>query len=131
MKQIEESVLAAADRLVEAFGRHDVEAYFSAFAPGATFAFHTLDRILQSRAEYEAEWRLWEARDGFRVHGCRSSDRVVQVLGDTAVFIHTVETRLFAGGEETTSRERETIVFLQDKAGRWMAHHEHLSCVTA
>ena len=62
-------VLAAADRLVDAFSRHDTEVYFRAFAPEATFVFHNLDRRLENRAAYEAEWALWERRDGFRVRG--------------------------------------------------------------
>ena len=123
-------VLAAADRLVDAFSRHDTEAYFRAFAPEATFVFHNLDRRLENRAAYEAEWALWEQRDGFRVRGCRSSDRRVQLLGDVAVFTHNVETDLTVGGESVSSRERETIVFARNAAGQWQAVHEHLSTTT-
>ena len=123
-------VLAAADRLVDAFSRHDTEAYFRAFAPEATFVFHNLDRRLENRAAYEAEWALWEQRDGFRVRGCRSSDRHVQLLGDVAVFTHNVETDLTVGGEPVSSRERETIVFARNAAGAWQAVHEHLSTTT-
>ena len=123
-------VLAAADRLVDAFSRHDTEAYFRAFAPEATFVFHNLDRRLENRAAYEAEWALWERRDGFRVRGCRSSDRHVQLLGDVAVFTHNVETDLTVGGEPVSSRERETIVFARNTAGAWQAVHEHLSTTT-
>ena len=123
-------VLAAADRLVDAFSRHDTEAYFRAFAPEATFVFHNLDRRLENRAAYEAEWALWERRDGFRVRGCRSSDRHVQLLGDVAVFTHNVETDLTVGGEPVSSRERETIVFARNTAGAWHAVHEHLSTTT-
>ena len=123
-------VLAAADRLVDAFSRHDTEDYFRAFAPEATFVFHNLDRRLENRAAYEAEWALWERRDGFRVRGCRSSDRHVQLLGDVAVFTHSVETDLTVGGEPVSSRERETIVFARNAAGQWQAVHEHLSTKT-
>ncbi|QRM57285.1 nuclear transport factor 2 family protein [Sinorhizobium sp. BG8] len=121
------AVLAAADTLVSAFARHDRDAYFSAFATDATFVFHNLDRTLASRAEYEAEWRVWEERDGFRVLGCRSSERRVQLAGDAAIFTHAVETELSLGGEMLTNRERETIVFSRDEKGLWMAVHEHLS----
>ena len=123
-------VLAAADRLVDAFSRHDTEAYFRAFAPEATFVFHNLDRRLENRAAYEAEWALWEQRDGFRVRGCRSSDRHVQLLGDVAVFTHNVETDLTVGGESVSSRERETIVFARNATGHCQAVHEHLSTTT-
>lgn len=127
MQDLEQSVLAAADRLVAAFARHDRVAYFSAFAPNATFIFHTLDRPLLSRAEYEAEWSLWEKRDGFRVRACRSSERHVQVMGNVAVFTHRVGTDLEFNGEPTTGNERETIVFQRISSGEWLAVHEHLS----
>lgn len=125
------TVLTTADRLVDAFSRHDAEAYFSAFSPEATFVFHNLDRRLDSRAAYEAEWALWESRDGFRVLGCRSSERNVQLLGDVAVFTHKVETDLSFAGEPVTNHERETIVFARNASGSWQAVHEHLSTVTA
>lgn len=127
MTDTHSAVLAAADALVAAFARHDRDAYFAAFAPEATFLFYNLDRPLDGRAAYAAEWALWEERDGFRIHACRSSDRRVQLLGDVAVFTHAVETELSTGGKRMTSNERETIVFSRDPAGRWLAVHEHLS----
>jgi ketosteroid isomerase-like protein len=120
-------VLAAADRLVGAFARHDRDAYFAAFAPEATFIFYNLGRTLDDRAAYEEEWRLWEERDVFRVIGCRSTDRRVQLLGSVAVFTHAVETDVSIGGETVTNHERETIVFSRDGDGGWLAVHEHLS----
>jgi len=125
------AVLSAADTLVRAFGKHDRKAYFDAFSPAATFVFHNLDRTLSSRAEYEAEWSLWERRDGFRVLGCRSTERKVQLAGDVAIFTHAVETDVSMAGKTTTSNERETIVFARDPDGRWLAVHEHLSGMTA
>lgn len=127
MTEMEPAVLAAAEVLVSAFARHDRTAYFAAFAPEATFLFYNLDRPLPDRAAYEAEWALWEARDGFRVLGCRSTDRRVQMVGEVAIFTHAVETDVSAGGETMTNNERETIVFARDPAGRWLAVHEHLS----
>lgn len=120
------AVLAAADAIVDDFANHRTEAYFAGFAEDATFVFHTADRRLESRAEYEALWAQWESEDGFRVHACRSSDRRVQVLGDTAIFTHSVDSRIELGGQVDDVTERETIVFaLRD--GRWVAVHEHLS----
>ena len=55
-----DDVLAVAAALVDAFGRHDVEAYFGAFRADATFVFHSHPEPLGSRAEYEALWRSWE-----------------------------------------------------------------------
>lgn len=127
MEHQEHAVLAAADRLVEAFGSHDRDGYFSAFAPQATFIFYNLDRCLRTRAEYESEWTLWETRDGFRVRACRSSDRDVQIAGSVAIFTHSVETDLAFNGEPSTSTERETIVFEKQATGEWLAIHEHLS----
>jgi ketosteroid isomerase-like protein len=120
-------VLAAAASLVDAFGRHDVGAYFAAFRPDATFVFHTHPEPLRSRADYEHLWRTWET-DGFRVLGCTSTDQHVQVLGEVAVFTHRVATRVRIGGAEEDLDERETIVFLREDAG-WTAVHEHLSPV--
>jgi ketosteroid isomerase-like protein len=123
----ERDVLDAAGRLVDAFGRHDVAAYFTAFRPEATFCFHTHPDVLASRAEYEALWRSWE-EDGFHVLGCTSTEQHVQLLGDVAVFTHRVATRVRvdADSPEEDLDERETIVFAHGDDG-WRAVHEHLS----
>jgi ketosteroid isomerase-like protein len=127
MEHTQNAVLAAADSLVDAFSRHDREKYFAAFTKDATFIFHNLDRPLKSRAAYEAEWTLWEERDGFKVLSCRSSDRNLQVLGTVAIFSHAVETQAEFNGQAVTSQERETIVFEKQGDGAWLAVHEHLS----
>lgn len=120
-------VLEAAAVLVAAFGDHDVDGYFGAFAPEASFLFYTTPRLLGSRAAYEEEWRSWEA-DGFRVLGCRSLEGDVQVLtDDVAVFTHRVRTRVRTADGELDLAERETIVFRRDPGGRWLGVHEHLS----
>ena len=76
-------------------------------------------------------WAKWEAEDGFKVHGCKSTNQLVQLIGaDAAVFSHNVESSIEFGGEVSTVLERETIVFaLID--GAWLAVHEHLSPETA
>ena len=119
-------VVAAAEAIVAAFGRHDKNGYFALFAPEATFVFHTSPRRLESRAEYEAEWTRWEREDGFRVRACSSSDQRVQLLGDVAVFSHSVRTELTTKEGDASLLERETIVFHR-RGGRWIAVHEHLS----
>src|SRR3954468_4014856 len=105
-----EDVLAAADRLVAAFAATDTEAYFACFAESATFVFHPEAERLDNRAAYEALWDGWLA-SGWRVEECHSSDRLVQVLGDSAVFSHRVHTVTSADGERTSLDERESIVF--------------------
>jgi len=121
-----DEVLNAAAVLVAAFARHDVKAYFGAFAPDATFVFYNNDRILNSRAEYEQLWAAWEA-DGFQVLGCTSLEGVVQMLGDdVGVFHHRVRTTLAGEGGRVETGERETIVF-QRRNGVWYCVHEHLS----
>jgi ketosteroid isomerase-like protein len=121
----QEEVLDAARRLIEAFGSHDVPAYFGSFAADATFVFHNHPVPLASRADYEAVWRGWE-QEGFHVEGCTSSDQNVHLLTpEVAVFTHSVSTRL--AGDEAAQRERETIVFRRDPSGRWLGVHEHLS----
>ncbi|UDY24576.1 YybH family protein [Nocardioides sp. Kera G14] len=123
----ETEVLEAADRLVEAFGRHDAAAYFACFDADADFIFYNHPQRLDSRSAWEQLWRQWESEDGFRVLGCRSTDRSVHVVDErTAIFTHAVETDVSLGGETSTSRERETIVFHRGDAG-WVAVHEHLS----
>ena len=122
----EAAVRHAAADLVAAFAAHETAAYFGAFAPEATFVFHTTPERLPDRASYERLWRRWEREDGFRMHGCESHDAVVQLLGDAAVFVHDVTTDLELGGSRSTVRERETIVFERRGSG-WLAVHEHLS----
>ena len=118
--------MAAAD-LVAAFGAHDTAAYFGAFAPEATFLFYTTDRLLAARAEYQAEWRDWEA-SGFRVLSCRSIEpRVSMLTNDVAVFTHRVRTRTRDADGEHDLAERETIVFRRGADDRWLGVHEHLS----
>ncbi len=126
MDQDQTAVAAAADRLVAAFGRHDTEAYFAAFAPAATFIFHNHPQVLANRAAYRTLWKDWETSLGFKVLDCISSGRDIKVFGDMAIFTHRVETRAMFGGETVTSHERETIVF-RNEDGQWLAVHEHLS----
>jgi len=128
---VEAEVLEVAAELVASFGAHDVEAYFAAFASDATFIFHSTPEILYSRAAYEQLWQTWESRDGFRVLGCRSTEPRVAVHGDTAIFTHRVVTRLAFGPDETTTNERETIVFRRQQDRSWLAIHEHLSPATS
>lgn len=130
MPDTEAAVLQAADALIDAFMAHDRERYFAAFAPEATFLFHSHPARLDSRAAYQDLWARWEREDGFRVLGGESSDRRVDILGDIAIFTHSVATRLSLAGEVQALRERETIVF-HLSAGRWLAVHEHLSASPA
>lgn len=126
-----EEILAAAAAIVDNFGHHRTADYFSGFAPDATFVFYTHTARLDSRADYEALWASWETDDGFRVHGCRSRDQHLQLLGESAaVFTHYVESDVEFGGEVSTVQERETIVF-ERRDGSWLAVHEHLSPETA
>lgn len=118
---------AAADDLVEAYGRHDVSAYFDHFAEDATFIFHPVDQVLGTRAEYEQLWSTWETEDGFHVQSCHSEEGAIRMLGESAaVFTHNVTTVVSTSGSEETLHERETIVF-EHRGGRWLAVHEHLS----
>lgn len=120
-------VLAAAAKIVSDFGSHKTSEYFAGFAADASFLFYTHTERLNSRAEYEALWAKWESEDGFRVHGCRSSNQLVQLIGaDAAVFSHMVSSDIEFAGETSTIAERETIVFAKQN-GEWLAVHEHLS----
>jgi ketosteroid isomerase-like protein len=122
-----DEVKAAAAHVVDRFGAFDRDAYFACFAPEATFLFHTTDRLLGSRAEYEAEWAGW-IESGLAVVRCTSHDgRVDLVAPDVAVFTHRVLTTLRDADGENDVIERETIVFKRSPSGQWLGVHEHLS----
>jgi len=128
---LNQQILDAAAAIVDNFGNHRTTDYFSGFAEDATFVFYTHTARLDSRAEYETLWASWETDDGFQVHGCRSRGQHVQLMGESAaVFTHYVESDVEFGGEVSTVRERETIVF-ERRNGSWLAVHEHLSPETA
>ncbi|TFB91416.1 nuclear transport factor 2 family protein [Cryobacterium sp. HLT2-28] len=118
--------LAAADAIIDDFGHHRRDAYFAGFAAEASFMFHTVPERLETRAAYEELWRDWEQTNGFRVLGCTSANRRLQLFGTVAVFSHDVTTVLESDGVRATQHERETIV-LEKQGGRWLGVHEHLS----
>ncbi|MFJ9630752.1 nuclear transport factor 2 family protein [Streptomyces sp. NPDC101175] len=126
-----QEVRAAADALVAAFAEGRLDDYFGAFAPDASFVFHTTPKRLDSTAEYRALWQRWVDEDGFRVLACASTAQLIQPFGDTAVFSHDVETRIATHSGEETVQERETIVFARADDGGWTAVHEHLSARSA
>lgn len=127
MSDPEAEVSAAAAAIVAAFGAHDVDGYFAAFAPEATFLFYNAPRLLGSRSAYESEWRSWEG-GGFRVLSCSSLEPEVHSLtADIAIFTHRVRTRVRDSEGERDLAERETIVFRREADGRWLGVHEHLS----
>ena len=121
--------LAAADTLISDFGHHRRDAYFSRFAPEATFLFHSTPARLESRAAYEQLWDEWEQQNDFRVISCVSSDRRLQVFGEVAVFSHDVASTVSFDGTVETLAERESIV-LEKRGREWLAVHEHLSART-
>lgn len=117
---------AAAKDLVAAFATHDRARYFDSFSSNASFVFYNSDRVFKSRAEYEAEWKEWEAT-GFKVLACSSLNSAVTVLTENvAVFTHQVRTTLNTADGVISTGERETIVF-QRLDGKWLGVHEHLS----
>ena len=126
VRDSENGVLAAVDAIVRDFGSHQTAAYFSGFAEDATFVFYTVAERLESRAAYEKLWAEWERDSGFKVEACESTNRQVQLLGEIAIFVHDVETRIEMDGAKHTVLERESIVF-ERRDGRWLAVHEHLS----
>ncbi len=121
-----EKFLAHARALLAAFAANDRNAYFSYFAPDATFLFHTLPHILPNRAAYEAEYDLWVERSGFRVISFHSHRQRIAVFGSTAIFTHESTTQQVFNGEDMTLDERETII-LTELDGEILAVHEHLS----
>ncbi len=123
----QEAMTAAAD-IIAAFAGHERDRYFSLFEPTATFLFHSADRLLGSRAQYEAEWDSWEAEDGFRVLDCISSmQRADEVADGLVIFTHQLVTRVHDNDGDHEQHERETIVLRRQPDGRWLGIHEHLS----
>jgi ketosteroid isomerase-like protein len=122
----EAEVDAAATALLDAFAANDRVRYFASFTPDATFVFPIVDHVMLSPADYAAEWRGWIDKDDFKITECLSFDRVIQMHGDTAIFIHRTITRSTATSGARTLHERETIVF-KKVDGRWLAVHEHVS----
>ena len=119
-------VEAAADALLDAFAKNDRLRYFASFVPEASFVFPIVDRVMLSRDEYAAEWQNWIDTDDFKVTKFQSLDRIIQVYGDIAVFIHRCITRSSDRNGERTLHERETIIFHKIN-GVWWAVHEHVS----
>ena len=126
-----EQILAAAQNLVTAFGRHDTQAYFACFSPDASFVFYTHDKVLNSRAEYESLWASWERDFGFRVLSCQSRDPQVQIYRDVGIMRHNVTTHVRTLDGDQQIQERETIVFAKNRTGAWIGIHEHLSPMPA
>ena len=124
--QAEAEVEAAAVALLDAFANNDRPRYFAAFVPEATFVFPTVDRVMVSRDDYAAEWQRWVDTDDFKVTACLSFDRMIQVYGDVALFVHRTVTHSSAASGPRTLHERETIVF-HKVDGVWLAAHEHVS----
>lgn len=125
-----DEVEQAATALVTAFAATDTGAYFDAFTPEASFIFHGEPVRLATRAAYEILWDSW-LDDGWRVISCESTNPMIQLLGEVAVFSHDVETITGTGGSPQTTLERETIVFRKLTDGSTKAVHEHLSPVPA
>ena len=125
-ERTEADALRAVDSIIDNFGLNRRDAYFTGFAPEATFVFHSSPARLESRAEYESTWDDWVRESGFEVMQCSSSGRRIQLFGTVAVFTHDVESILRIDGALETQRERETIV-LEFRDGHWLAVHEHLS----
>jgi len=122
----EQGVLQAAAHLVSCFAKHDFEKYFECFSSDTVFVFYTTKNVLLNKSEYQKEWKKWEQEWGFKVESCKSTNQLVQLFNDVAIFSHTVDTTLNTSDGKKSFTERETIVF-QFQNDKWIAVHEHLS----
>ena len=120
---MEKDVLEACERLVSAFreGRDK----FGSFADQATIVDG--GRWFGSLAEYRSAWDAWKEKIGHLPIPASVETRVMslQMLGDTAVLVHSIESRERTDAE--TEREIETIVFGRQPGGRWLIVHQRLS----
>ncbi len=120
-------VLAAADRLIAAYGNWDIEAYLAFFAPDVRLIFYHDARIFDSRAAWATELAKLDS-EGYKILSCTSTNQHVDVYGEVAIFTHDVTTvELSVSGSKGMLKERETIIFKLQEDGRWLAVHEHLS----
>ena len=124
---MEAEILKHANILIEHFGQGRIEAYFDCFTKDASFLFYNHKDRLTSRSDYETLFESWRREVNFEVLSCRSTNQMVQILGDTAIFLHDVTTKISISDEISTVFERESIVFQRQGDGRWLACHEHLS----
>ena len=117
-------MLEAYEQLVSAFreGRDK----FGSFANEATVVDG--GQWFGSLSEYRAAWDAWVERIGHLPVPASVKTQVesVNVLGDTAVLVHSIESRETHDADET-EREIETIVFARQPDGRWLIVHQHLS----
>jgi ketosteroid isomerase-like protein len=122
---VEKEVLAAHARLVSAFreGRDK----FGSFADEATIVDG--GRWFGSLAEYRSAWEAWTEKMGHLPVPESVETRVMslQMLGDTAVLVHSIESRERTDAGEEMEREIESIVFGRQPDGRWLIVHQHLS----
>jgi ketosteroid isomerase-like protein len=122
---MENDVLVAYERLVSAFreGRDK----FGSFADEATIVDG--GRWFASLGKYRAGWDAWRERVGDVAVPVSVETQVLslQMLGDTAVLVHSIESRERTDTGEETEREIETIVFGRQLDGRWLIVHQHLS----
>ena len=122
---MEKEVLEAYERLVSAFreGRDK----FGSFADEATIVDG--GRWFGSLAEYRGAWDAWTEKMGHLPVPASVETRVMslQMLGDTAVLVHSIESQERTDAREETEREIETIVFGRQPGGRWLIVHQHLS----
>lgn len=122
---MENEVLEAYERLVSAFreGRDKL----GSFAGEATIVDG--GRWFGSLADYRAAWEAWVERIGHLPVPDSVETRVMslQMLGDAAVLVHSIESRERTDAGEETEREVETIVFAREPDGRWLIVHQHLS----
>jgi hypothetical protein len=111
----ESEVREAYERLVGAFreGRDK----FASFAGDATI----IDggRWFGSLAEYRAAWEAWVAEHGPLVpESVETRILDLRVLGDTALLIHSIDSREQTGSDVEMEHEIETIVFGRQPDGR-------------
>jgi ketosteroid isomerase-like protein len=122
---MEKEVLEAYERLVSAFreGRDK----FGSFADEATIVDG--GQWFGSLAEYRGAWDAWTEKMGHLPVPASVETRVMslQMLGDTAVLVHSIESQERTDAREETEREIETIVFGRQPGGRWLILHQHLS----
>ena len=118
-------VLTAYEQLVSAFreGRDK----FGSFADEATVVDG--GRWFGTLAEYRAAWDAWvdDVRHLPVPASVQTQVLSLQVLGDSAILVHSIESQERADARKEREREIETIVFARQQDGQWLIVHQHLS----
>jgi len=106
----------------------EVDQTYPFLRPNKQVDYYYLGNLKHLRHDVDRENPVWF---DFQIEHFEPSDglyaKILQMIGDVAIFTHWVTTKVRTGSGNDTSNERETIVMNLKQDGQWLAVHEHLS----